>query len=528
MPKVSQSLTTQNIKDLLSEEEITDLMKYSQFSSCKERDYIYAKDELCLKLISLVIDKFNEMKENSLVKCLLWVKKQLQIYLEIKPDAYTFTNFEKMKKTQPNLKMKLGWMEEYSLMNQEEDIYKMIRRSNKSNTIIQRKKVKNLEKRNSLNPEFIKTKSGGMIINMNKISENLLDFKSPNFDIFKLENKVGKENILPVTSTYIFVSLNLFSIIEYTKFESFIFSVANGYKRDNPYHTDLHAADVVQSLLLYVIYGNLQKLLDLNQIDLVSIFISAGIHDLGHPGYTNNFLINTKNDLAIKYNDQSVLESYHVSEGFNIILKKEGCNIFENLSNDDYKIIRKRIIQCVLATDMTLHNKQYQFLKIKIETFGIKNGENFEKIFEGLDPVTSYNLKQEFLNALIHSADVSNPSKPLNIYKHWAKRCIDEFFKQGDMEKKLGIPVSFNCDRETVSLAQSQLGFIDAIVFPLFTVLVELFEDLDFAIDNLKKNREYFKGLKENNSNHEKKIKKNEIIKEEKDDEEKTYEKSED
>jgi hypothetical protein len=272
----------------------------------------------------------------------------------------------------------------------------------------------------------------------------------------------------------------------------------------------------------------LQKLLDLNQIDLVSIFISAGIHDLGHPGYTNNFLINTKNDLAIKYNDQSVLESYHVSEGFNIILKKEGCNIFENLSNDDYKIIRKRIIQCVLATDMTLHNKQYQFLKIKIETFGIKNGENFEKIFEGLDPVTSYNLKQEFLNALIHSADVSNPSKPLNIYKHWAKRCIDEFFKQGDMEKKLGIPVSFNCDRETVSLAQSQLGFIDAIVFPLFTVLVELFEDLDFAIDNLKKNREYFKGLKENNSNHEKKIKKNEIIKEEKDDEEKSYEKSED
>ena len=529
MPRVSQSLTSQNIKDLLSEEEINELVKYSQFTSCKERDYTYAKDELCLKLISLVIDKFNEMKENSLVKLFLWVKKQLQIYLEIKPDAHTFTNFEKMKKTQPNLKMKLGWMEEYSQMNQEEDIYKMVRRSNKSNTIIQKKKIKNLElKRNSLNPEFIKaTKTGGMIINMNKISENLLDFKSPNFDIFKLENKVGKENILPVTSTYIFVSLNLFSIVDYTKFESFIFVVANGYHRDNPYHTDLHAADVVQTLLIYVIYGNLQKLLDLNHIDLVSIFISAAIHDLGHPGYTNNFLINTKNDLALKYNDQSVLESYHVSEGFNIILKKEGCNIFEQLSNDDYKIIRKRIIQCVLATDMTLHNKEYQFLKMKIETFGIKNGENFDKIFEGLDPVTSYNLKQDFLNALIHSADVSNPSKPLTIYKHWAKRCIDEFFRQGDVEKKLGIPVSFNCDRETVSLAQSQLGFIDAIVFPLFTVLVEFFEDLDFTIDNLKKNREYYQGVKENNNTkNENKSSKDLIIKEEKD-EEKEEEKEE-
>jgi hypothetical protein len=470
------------------------------------------------------------MKENSLVKLLIWVKKQLQIYLDIKPDAYTFKKLEKLKQSEPNLKMKFGWMVQYSLLNQEEDIYKMVRRTYKSNTIITKNKIKKnlMIKRNSLNPQIIKFANSGNIMNMNKINENLLDFKSPNFDIFKLENKVGKENILPVTSTYIFVSLNLFSIIDYTKFENFIFKVANGYIRENPYHTDLHAADVVQSLLLYVIYGNLQKLLDLNQIDLVSIFIAAGMHDLGHPGYTNNFLINTKNDLAIRYNDQSVLESYHVSEGFNIILKKEGCNIFENLSNQDYKICRKRIIQCILATDMTLHNKEFQFLKMKIETFGIKNGENFEKIFEGLDPVTTYNLKQDFLNVLIHSADVSNPSKPLNIYKQWAKRCVDEFFRQGDMEKKLGIPVSFNCDRETVTLAQSQLGFIDAIVFPLFSVLVDFFENLDFTVENLKKNREYFKEIKENTEKEKDKINKNEIIKEEKEDEEKDENENED
>ena len=177
---------------------------------------------------------------------------------------------------------------------------------------------------------------------------------------------------------------------------------------------------------------------------------------------------------------------------------------------------------------MTLHNKEFQFLKMKIETFGIKNGENFEKIFEGLDPVTTYNLKQDFLNVLIHSADVSNPSKPLNIYKQWAKRCVDEFFRQGDMEKKLGIPVSFNCDRETVTLAQSQLGFIDAIVFPLFSVLVDFFENLDFTVENLKKNREYFKEIKENTEKEKDKINKNEIIKEEKEDEEKDENENED
>jgi hypothetical protein len=170
---------------------------------------------------------------------------------------------------------------------------------------------------------------------------------------------------------------------------------------------------------------------------------------------------------------------------------------------------------------MTLHNKEFQFLKSKIETFGIKKGQNFEKIFESLDPVTTYNLKQDFLNVLIHSADVSNPTKPLNIYKHWAKRCVDEFFRQGDTEKKLGIPVSFNCDRETVSLAQSQIGFIDGIVFPLFSVIVEFFPELDFTIENMKKNKQYFKNIKEEKDKKENEIKKNETIKEEKEDEEK-------
>ena len=349
---------------------------------------------------------------------------------------------------------------------------------------------------------------------MNRINEELLDFESHKFNIFKLEQKVGRENILPVISTYIFSTLGLFSIIDYTKFEPFIFRVASGYHRENPYHTDLHAADICQSLLVYYIFGNLQKLLDFNDLDLISLFISAAIHDLGHPGFTNNFLINSKDDKAVRYNDQSVLENFHVSEGFNIILKKNGCNIFESMSNDDYKFCRKRIIQCVLATDMTLHNREFQFLKTKIKTFQIKNGENVEKIVQISDPVANFNTKQEFLNVLVHSADISNPTKPLDIYKQWAQRCVDEFFRQGDTEKRLGLPVSFGCDRNIVTLPQSQLGFIDAIVLPLFSVVNEFFPGMNFTLQNLKINEEYYKGVKEK---YDKKKVKDEIKEEEED-----------
>ena len=496
MPKFGEFLTKISLKDLLNDQELEQITKYNQFKSSIDKGYNYEKDELILRLIGLVIDKFTAMKENSLVKCFKWVKKILQENLEIKVDSTTFKNLEKIKETKPNLKMKLAWMEEYSLLNKEEEIYKLTRKtlakySTTKNKSQDKKKTNLYNRRGTLNPELLKSGK------MNRINEELLDFESHKFNIFKLEQKVGRENILPVTATYIFSTLGLFNIIDYTKFEPFIFRVASGYHRQNPYHTDLHAADICQSLLVYYLFGSVQKYIDFNDLDIISLFISGSIHDFGHPGYTNNYLINTKNDIAIRYNDQSVLENYHVSESFNIIFKKNGCNIFENMSNDDYKYCRKRIIQCVLATDMTLHGKAFQFLKTKAQTYQIKNGKNFEKIMEDTDPVTNFNTKQEFLNILIHAADISNPTKPLDIYKLWAQRCIDEFFRQGDMEKRLGLPVSFNCDRNTVTLPQSQLGFIDAIVFPLFSLINEFFPGLNFTLENLKKNEEYYRGIKE-------------------------------
>ena len=130
------------------------------------------------------------------------------------------------------------------------------------------------------------------------------------------------------------------------------------------------------------------------------------------------------------------------------------------------------------------------------------------------DPIAIFNTKQDFLNILIHSADISNPTKPLDIYKQWAQRCVDEFFRQGDREKRLGLPVSFGCDRTIVTLPQSQLGFIDAIVFPLFSVVNEFFPGMNFTLQNLKINKEYYKGQKDMD---EKKKINNEIKEEEED-----------
>jgi hypothetical protein len=166
------------------------------------------------------------------------------------------------------------------------------------------------------------------------------------------------------------------------------------------------------------------------------------------------------------------------------------------MSKDASKIMRKQIIECVLSTDMTFHPEQFTYLNLKKNNFNINKGNNSHKIVENLDSISLTRTKQEFLNILIHASDISNPTKPFEIYTQWADRVIAEFFAQGDKEKELGLPYSFLCNRETVTIPNSQIGFIDGIVYPFFDSLTNIFSGLEFLIDNIKKNKEEYKKLK--------------------------------
>jgi len=59
---------------------------------------------------------------------------------------------------------------------------------------------------------------------------------------------------------------------------------------------------------------------------------------------------------------------------------------------------------------------------------------------------------------MIHCADLSNPMKPLNLYRQWTDRIMQEFFEQGDIERELGLDISPMCDRHTATVAKSQVS----------------------------------------------------------------------
>ncbi len=59
---------------------------------------------------------------------------------------------------------------------------------------------------------------------------------------------------------------------------------------------------------------------------------------------------------------------------------------------------------------------------------------------------------------MVHCADLSNPTKPLELYRRWVERIMEEFFQQGDRERQAGLDISPMCDRFNATIEKSQVG----------------------------------------------------------------------
>lgn len=97
---------------------------------------------------------------------------------------------------------------------------------------------------------------------------------------------------------------------------------------------------------------------------------------------------------------------------------------------------------------------------------------------------------------IIKGADISNPTRRLDLAQQWALSFLEESFSQGDEEKKRGIPVSPFCDRESSSkIGQCQVSFIDVVCKPLYTAFNE-FADIHVICGQLEFNRGYWESIR--------------------------------
>uniref|UniRef100_A0A3Q3M1C5 Phosphodiesterase n=1 Tax=Labrus bergylta TaxID=56723 RepID=A0A3Q3M1C5_9LABR len=318
------------------------------------------------------------------------------------------------------------------------------------------------------------------------LSKDLEDINKWGLNIFKVAEHSHNRPLTSIMYT-IFQERDLMRTfkIPTDTFVTFMLTLEGHYHSDVAYHNSLHAADVAQSTHILLSTPALDAVF--TDLEILAAIFAAAIHDVDHPGVSNQFLINTNSELALMYNDESVLENHHLAVGFKL-LQEDNCDIFQNLSKKQRQTLRRMVIDMVLATDMSKHMSLLADLKTMVETKKVTSS--------GVLLLDNYTDRMQVLRNMVHCADLSNPTKPLDLYRQWTDRIMDEFFHQGDRERERGMEISPMCDKHTASVERTQVGFIDYIVHPLWETWADLVHpDAQDILDMLEDNRNWYQSM---------------------------------
>ncbi|XP_069437802.1 high affinity cGMP-specific 3',5'-cyclic phosphodiesterase 9A isoform X2 [Ovis canadensis] len=249
--------------------------------------------------------------------------------------------------------------------------------------------------------------------------------------------------------------------------------------RNNPFHNFRHCFCVAQMMYSMIWCCGLQE--KFSQMDILVLMTAAICHDLDHPGYNNTYQINARTELAVRYNDISPLENHHCAVAFQILNQPE-CNIFSNVSPEGFKQIRQGMITLILATDMARHAEIMDSFKEKMENFDYSNKEHMTL------------LKM----ILIKCCDISNEVRPMEVAEPWVDCLLEEYFMQSDREKSEGLPVAPFMDRDKVTKATAQIGFIKFVLIPMFETVTKLFPVVEeLMLQPLWESRDRYEELKQ-------------------------------
>ncbi|XP_043495144.1 uncharacterized protein LOC122519624 isoform X2 [Polistes fuscatus] len=270
------------------------------------------------------------------------------------------------------------------------------------------------------------------------------------FNAFTLETVTGGRS-LPVLCVHLF---HWYGLLEYfhldvvTVWKLFAF-IEEGYHSTNPYHNSIHATDVTQAMHCFLQEEKIKA--HLTHLEVMASLIAAVTHDLDHPGVNQPFLVATSNHLAALYQNTSVLENHHWRSAIGCLIES---GVSDQLPVNIRSELQSHISSLILATDIT---RQQEFLTrfrhyLDENTLDMRKSDN----------------RHFILQIALKCADISNPCRPWDISRKWSYKVCEEFFRQGDYERRLNLPVTPLCDRHSTSIPKIQVGFFKFVVTPLY------------------------------------------------------------
>lgn len=278
---------------------------------------------------------------------------------------------------------------------------------------------------------------------------------------------------------FIYIATDLFGddTFEMEKLCRFILTVRKNY-RSVTYHNWEHGFHVAHALWLMIkanddIFTKFEKM---------ALVIGGICHDLDHRGYNNDFFRKFDLPLAALYST-SVMEQHHYKQTITI-LHTDGQDIFSFLNGPQYKEMLELLREHIISTDLALYFQNQKEASKRLE----------EGTFEMNDHASRSCCKALMMTA----ADLCAVSKPWITQEETVDRLYNEFYMQGDEEKKRGITPIPMMDREnSKDQPKQQVGFINFICIPLYQTLSQILDGVHHYLVGCEENMEMWKLLAE-------------------------------
>jgi hypothetical protein len=305
--------------------------------------------------------------------------------------------------------------------------------------------------------------------------------------------------------------------------------------RDVPYHNVFHAFDVTQTIYALARHSGLVEVYSAEE--RLALLLSAVCHDMDHMGLNNAYHIKAQSAMALLQQTafvgparNSILEFHHCRLGAEMIAQ---TGLLAALPEAARRRVHTLMFDNILATDMAQHKDlltrvQDEFAEVTASSpvsivvgdsdgttaagartsapsapkvAGASSGESGSSTASAAasplaSPVESpgFDVTRADHRALsqillLKMADISNTAKEFELARRWALAVVEEFYRQGDVERAEGHDVPAMFDRTLrAELAKSQIGFIQFVTLPFFSTAARAFPAFQLMADGCTRN----------------------------------------
>ena len=229
-----------------------------------------------------------------------------------------------------------------------------------------------------------------------------------------------------------------------------------------PFHNAYHAAAVCHHANILLDLTGLKK--HLTGIDRLALSVACLGHNVSHFGRTNSFLVETRHELALRYNDTAVMENFHAAKTFEVIRSTRLSNFTTIMSKKDERRFRNRVIQLILATDTGQHFTLFGEFRMRL----LGSSAMFA------DPDLIEADRRIACITIIKAADLGDHTVTQEHHIQWMERLAEEYAQQGDNERALGLPLSPMCDRTSQDIPSMAISLMNLMTMPMYDELYNM------------------------------------------------------